>query len=233
MKSHQVNMVFNYYNPRFILSTTLGYGFCNNQIEQYSFIDADNLLNTTYGNVSKTRNASLNVFANWLVFKKTRLMLNESLSYNDLRSEVLGWKNHGWNSSTMINLQQTLPWELQWTIGSIIQSKQHNLQGYQSGMSFFYSTLSKSIVKDKLDLSLMFLTPTDDKLNIKQKTVGSDYVQNMTVKVPLRQISLTLTWKFGNTKKQFQKVKSNIKNDFQEEKQGIQTGGMNSQQEDK
>ena len=93
--------------------------------------------------------------------------------------------------------------------------------------------LSKSIVKDKLDLSLMFLTPTDDKLNIKQKTVGSDYVQNMTVKVPLRQISLTLTWKFGNTKKQFQKVKSNIKNDFQEEKQGIQTGGMNSQQEDK
>ncbi len=233
VKSHQVNMVFNYYNPRFILSTTLGYGFCNNQIEQYSFIDADNLLNTTYGNVSKTRNASLNVFANWLVFKKTRLMLNESLSYNDLRSEVLGWKNHGWNSSTMINLQQTLPWELQWTIGSIIQSKQHNLQGYQSGMSFFYSTLSKSIVKDKLDLSLMFLTPTDDKLNIKQKTVGSDYVQNMTVKVPLRQISLTLTWKFGNTKKQFQKVKSNIKNDFQEEKQGIQTGGMNSQQEDK
>ena len=226
VKSHQLNMVFNYYNPRFIPSTTLGYGFCNNQIEQYSFIDADNLLNTTYGNVSKTRNASLNVFANWLVFKKTRLMLNESLSYNDLRSEVLGWKNHGWNSSTMINLQQTLPWELQWTVGSIIQSKQHTLQGYQSGMAFFYSTLSKSIVKDKLDLSLMFLTPTDDKLNIKQKTVGSDYVQNMTVKVPLRQISLTLTWKFGNTKKQFQQAKSNIKNDFQEEKQGIQTGGM-------
>ena len=44
------------------------------------------------------------------------------------------------------------------------------LQGYQSGMAFFYSTLSKSIVKENLDLSLMFLTPTDDKLNIKQKT---------------------------------------------------------------
>ena len=226
VKSHQLNMVFNYYNQRFILSTTLGYGFCDNKIEQYSFLDADNLLNTTYGNVSKTRNASMNVFINWLMFKKTRLMLNESLSYNDLRSDALGWKNNGWNSSTMINLQQTLPWELQWTMGSIIQTKQHNLQGYQSGMSFFYTTLSKSIVKDKLDLSLMFLTPTDDKLNIKQKTVGSDYVQNMTIKVPLRQICLTLTWKFGNTKKQFQQVKSNIKNDFQEEQQGIQTGGM-------
>ena len=168
----------------------------------------------------------MNVFINWLMFKKTRLMQNESLSYNDLHSDALEWKNNGWNSSTMINLQQTLPWELQWTVGSIIQTKQHNLQGYQSGMAFFYTTLSKSIVKDKLDLSLMFLTPTDDKLNIKQKTMGSDYVQNMTIKVPLRQISLTLTWKFGNTKKQFQQVKSNIKNDFQEEQQGIQTGGM-------
>ena len=34
VKSHQLNMVFNYYNQRFMLSTTLGYGFCDNKIEQ-------------------------------------------------------------------------------------------------------------------------------------------------------------------------------------------------------
>lgn len=38
VKSHQLNMVFNYYNQRFMLSTTLGYGFCDNKIEQYSFL---------------------------------------------------------------------------------------------------------------------------------------------------------------------------------------------------
>lgn len=108
----------------------------------------------------------------------------------------------------------------------MIQSKSYTLQGYQNGMSFIYSTLSKSLLKDKLDLSLLFLTPLTNKLEVKSKTVGSDYVQNMTAKVPLRQVSLTLTWKFGNTKKQFQQRKSNINNDFKEEQQGFQMGGM-------
>lgn len=237
-KSHHINLVYNYYSAKLMLSVTTGYSFCNNQIEQYSFIDGDNKLNQTYGNIAKNRKFGLNVFVNWLMLKKTRLMLNEQLTYVDLQSDgakvlntatpqVLGMKNHGWNSSTMLNLQQTLPWDMQWTLGSILSTKTYNLQGYQGGMSFGYTTLSKGLLKDKLDLSLMFLTPLSDKLNIKSRTANTDYVQNMTVKVPLRQISLTLTWKFGNTKKQFQQAKSNISNDFKEEQKGFQTGGMN------
>ena len=225
-KSHQLNLVYNYYQQRLMLSVTAGYNFCNNKIAQYSFIDADNLLNQTYGNVQKEKRASLNIFANWLMLKKTRLMLNQSLSYADMRSDELGMKNNGWNSATMINLQQALPWEMQWTLGSIMQTKSYTLQGHQSGMSFFYTTLSKPLVKDKLDLSLMFLTPLSNKLEIESQTVGRDYTQHMMVQVPLRQISMTLTWKFGNTKKQFKQYKSNINNDFKEEEKGIQTGGM-------
>lgn len=223
-KSHHMNMVFNHYSQKFMLSATAGYSICDNQIAQYSFIDTDNMLNQTYGNVMKTQRAGLNIFANWLAFKKTRLMLNQTITYTDMRSTQLDMKNSGWESYTMINLQQTLPWKLQWTMGGIMQTKTYNLQGYQSGMSFFYTTLSKEVVKDKLDLSLMFLTPLSDKLNIKSKTIGSDYTQNMTVKVPLRQVCVTLTWKFGNSKKQFQQKKSNISNDFKEEQQGIQVG---------
>lgn len=225
-KSHQLNLVYNYYQQRLMLSVTAGYNFCNNKIAQYTFIDANNLLNQTYGNVQKEKRASLNIFANWLMLKKTRLMLNMSTSYADMRSNELGMKNNGWNAATTINLQQTLPWNMEWTLGSIIQTKSYTLQGYQSGMSFFYTTLSKPLVKDKLDLSLMFLTPLSNKLEIENQTVGKDYTQHMMVKVPLRQISLTLTWKFGNTKKQFKQYKSNISNDFKEEQQGIQTGGM-------
>lgn len=229
-KSQHFNLVFNHYSQKFMLSATAGYSFCDNQIAQYSFIDADNLLNQTYGNVMKTQRTGLNIFANWLAFKKTRLMLNQTLTYADMRSTQLGMKNSGWESYSMVNLQQTLPWKLQWTLGGIMQTKTYNLQGYQSGMSFFYTTLSKEVVKDKFDLSLMFLTPLSDKLDIKSKTVGADYTQNMTVKVPLRQIALTLTWKFGNSKKQFQQKKSNISNDFKEEQQGFQVGMGSGQQ---
>lgn len=228
-KSHHINMVYNYYNAKFMLSTTLGYTFCNNGISQYSFLDADDLLNTTYGNVTKQKTTSLNVFANWLIFKKTRLMLNGSVSYSDLSSDQLGQKNSGWSTNSMINLQQTLPADIEWTIGSILSSKTYNLQGYHGGTSFIYTTLSKALVKDKLILNLMYLTPLGDKLEINQKAVGSNYVQTMSAKVALREIRLSVVWRFGNTKKQFKQIKSNISNDFQEKKEGMQVGGAGGQ----
>lgn len=229
-KSHALNMVYNYYSAKFMLSATAGYTFCGNQIEQYSFIDDNNLLNETYGNMAKKRNASLNVFVNWMVAKKTRLILNAQASYVDIRSGAMGLKNNGWSGNAMINLQQTMPWGIQWTVGGILSTKTYTLQGYQSGMAIAYTTLWKELLKDKLDLSLQFITPLTDKLDVKSKTVNSDYVQNMTVKVPIRQVVLTLNWKFGNTKKQFKKVKTNITNDFMESKGGIQTGEITGAQ---
>ncbi len=44
--------------------------------------------------------------------------------------------------------------------------------------------------------------------------------------IPVQQIGLTLTWKFGNTKRQFQTNKTNISNDFQEKKNDSQVGGV-------
>lgn len=229
-KSHTVNMVYNFYSAKFMLSATVGYTFCGNQIEQYSFIDDNNLLNQTYGNIAKKRDASLNVFINWMLAKKTRLIMNAQLSYMDVRSDAMGLKNNGWSGNAMLNFQQTLPWDIQWTLGGVMMAKTYNLQGYQGGMGIAYTTLSKELLKDKLDISLQFLTPLSDKLDIKTRTVNSDYVQNMTVKVPLRMAVINLNWKFGNTKKQFKTVKTNITNDFKEGSGGIQTGGLTGAQ---
>ncbi len=225
-KSHTINMVYNYYSAKFMLSATAGYTFCGNQIEQYSFIDDNNLLNQTYGNIAKKHDASLNVFIHWMLAKKTRLILNSKLSYVDVRSDAMGLRNNGWSGLATLNLQQNLPWDIQWTLGGVVMTKTYNLQGYQGAMSIVYTTLWKELLKDKLDVSLQFFTPLSGKLDIKTKTVNSDYVQNMSIKVPIRMVSLTLNWKFGNTKKQFKTVKTNITNDFKEGSGGIQTGGL-------
>ena len=229
-KSHKVSLVYNFYSAKFMLSANAGYSFCDNQIEQYSFIGKDNLLNQTYGNVSKKGDASLNIFANWMIAKKTRLMFNGELHYLDLRSDALDMKNNGWNATSVVDFQQTLPWELQWSLGGVFSTKTQDLQGDKSGMTLAYTTLSKSLLKDRLDLSLSFVTPLTDKLNVKTRTANSDYVQNLTAKIPLRLVVVTATWKFGNTKKQFAKAKSNITNDFKEDQKGFQAGGITGQQ---
>ena len=59
-----------------------------------------------------------------------------------------------------------------------------------------------------------------------QHNEGADFTQKMNMVIHVQQIGLTLTWNFGNTKKQFQTNKSNISNDFQEKKNDNQVGGV-------
>lgn len=224
-KTHNVKLVFNRFAQRLMISTSLGYSTCDNQISQYSFLDSDGRLNTTYGNIVESRTGSVSFFANWLIAPKTRLMVNEALTYSHFESDALAMSNSGWASNTFVNLQQTLPWQLQWSLGAFLRTKNYTLQGDNSGMSLAFTNLSRSFRQDRLNVSLQFVTPFTKKLEIKTDTHGADYTQHTDVRVPIRQVGLTLTWKFGNTTKQFEQRKSNITNDFQEQKQGMQGVG--------
>ena len=84
--------------------------------------------------------------------------------------------------------------------------------------------MSKSFFDDKLDLGLTFFTPYDGKIYQNQYSEGPNFTQRMNVVIPVRQISLSITWNFGNTKKQYQQHQSKINNDFQEKKNDSQMG---------
>ena len=224
-KSHNVSLVFNYFTPKFMMNMTLGEAFANNQIEQYSFMDGT-VLNTTYGNIVRSRWTNFSTFMNYAVAPKTRIMLNGGFDYGDIRSEQLGEYNYGWQASAFLGVQQTFPWKINWGmyIGGL--TKKYLLQGYNGGFNMFTSTLSKSFIKDKLNLSLMYFVPLTGKMYIEQYSHGVDFENHMNITIPAQQISLTITWNFGNTKKRFQTHKSNISNDFQEKKDDQQMNGV-------
>ena len=224
-KSHNVSLVFNYFTPKFMMNMTLGEAFANNQIEQYSFMNGT-VLNTTYGNIVRSRWTNFSTFMNYAVTPKTRIMLNGGFDYGDIRSEQLGEYNYGWQASAFLGVQQTFPWKINWSmyIGGL--TKKYLLQGYNGGFNMFTSTLSKSFIKDKLNLSLMYSVPLTGKMYIEQYSHGVDFENHMNITIPAQQISLTITWNFGNTKKLFQTHKSNISNDFQEKKDDQQMNGI-------
>ena len=224
-KSHKVSLVFNYFTPKFMINMTLGEAFANNQIEQYSFMNSG-VLNTTYGNIVRSRWTNFTTFMNYAVTPKTRIMLNGGFDYGDIRSQQLGEYNHGWQASAFLGLQQTFPWKLNWSVFLGGLTKKYLLQGHNGGFNMFTSTLSKSFIKDKLNLSLMYFVPLTGKMHIKQYSRGADFENQMNITVPAQHVALTITWNFGNTKKQFQTHKSNISNDFQEKKNGQQMNGV-------
>ena len=217
-KSHNISLVYNLYSTKLMLNVNVHHNFTDNAIEQYSFFDGT-LLNTTYGNIVKRHQTGVNVYANWLLAPKTRIMLNGGLNYNDMRSSVLDLKNSGWQGNMMAGLQQTMPWDLKLGAYLITSTKSYTLQGWSSGFNILTANLSKSFFKDKLSVSIQGMLGLSDGGNLKMETYsqGKNFLSHQTIKVPMSGFNVSVSYTFGNTKQKAKQHVSRVQNDYIEQ----------------
>ena len=217
-KSHNISLVYNLYSTKLMLNVNVHHNFTNNAIEQYSFFDGT-LLNTTYGNIVKRHQTGVNVYANWLLAPKTRIMLNGGLNYNDMRSSVLDLKNSGWQGNMMAGLQQTMPWDLKLGAYLITSTKSYTLQGWSSGFNILTANLSKSFFNDKLSVSIQGMLGLSDGGNLKMETYsqGKNFLSHQTIKVPMSGFNVSVSYTFGNTKQKAKQHVSRVQNDYIEQ----------------
>ena len=218
-KNHNLALVYNMFTPKLMLNLNLHHNFTDNAIEQYSFYDAQNLLNTTYGNIVRRHQTGLNGYVNWLAAKNTRLFLNGALNYTDLRSNTLSQSNSGWSANAMVGLQQTLPADFKLSVYAMTSTKNYTLQGWSGGFNLITANISKSLLKDKLNLSLMGMMGLNKggNINIESHSQGKDFTSHTLTKVPLYGFTFTVSYTFGNSKRQAQQHTSRIQNDYIEQ----------------
>ena len=198
-RGHNVSLVYNLYTPKVMVNATLRHSYSGNGISSYSFYDADNILNTTYGNIVKTNTTGLNAFLMINPTNKTRIMLNGGLSYSDIRSEELKQQNNGWAYNVMVGLQQTMFWDLRLSANVISMGSSVNLQGSSSGMSMATLGLTKSFLSDRLSFSVNGVLPLAKgfEMNMSSTTTGNGFTTNMNTTIPMRQITFQVSWTFG------------------------------------
>ena len=218
-KAHNVSLVYNLFTPTLMLNLNLHHNFTDNAISQYSFYDSQNLLNTTYGNVVKSHQTGVNAYVNYLLTPNTRLFLNGGLNYIDLRSNALAQSNSGWTGNAMMGVQQTLPWDLKLSAFAITSTKSYTLQGWTGGFNLLTASLSKSLLNDKLNLSISGLTGLNKggKLNIDTESRGKDFTSHTSIKVPIYGVTFTVSYTFGNSKMMSKQHISRVQNDFLEQ----------------
>ena len=196
---HTLNLIYNYFSPKWIVNLTLRQGITGNGISQYSFYDSDYILNTTYGNIVSTSTTGLNAFVTWIPGSKTRIIFNGGGSYVNIRSEKLQQANHGWTFNALLGLQQTLPWDLRLSTNIIASGRTVTLQGWNSGLAAGTIGLTKSFLDDRLSLSVSGLTHLTGgrRLTIKSVSQTKDFISNTSTGIPLRMISFNLSFSFG------------------------------------
>jgi len=198
-RGHNISLVYNYMSQKFMTSLTLRESYTANGISSYSFYDSDNLLNTTYGNVVKSSVTGLNGYIMYMPFLSTRIIFNGGVDYTDLRSEVLGQSNSGWGYNAMLNVQQTIPGEVQLGVSLISVGKRISLQGYSTGMNMANISVSRKFLDNKLNVSLSSTIGIEKGFKITNKTytAGSDFRSINISSQPLGMANLSISWSFG------------------------------------
>ena len=209
-----VSLVYNYYNPKWVVSLTGRYSHTGSGIAAYSFYDSDGLLNTTYGNVVKEDNTGLTAFINWTAGPKTRIYTNSSVGYGMFSSKELNQSNNGWNWTSMVGVQQTWPADILLSANLVASGRTWNIQGWSSGYDMAVLGLSKGILGDKVKIVAQFVTNLNKGgLTIESFAKGNDYETKSIVTVPIRQLGIGLTWNFGKQGFQVKKTRKSIVND--------------------
>ena len=217
-----------------MLNMNLHLNLTDNGIEQYSFYDGD-MLNTTYGNMSSRHMAGVNAYANWLVTKNTRIFLNGSLNYTKLTTNAFDAENSGWQGNAMVGIQQTLPGNFKLGAYMMTSTKSYTLQGWSSGFNLLTGNISKSFFNDKLTVSMGGLTGLSAKGSLKMETFseGKGFSTRSTIKVPIQSVTLSVSYTFGNSKRQVRQHVSRVQSDYiEQQSQGEMinsVGDMNQQ----
>ena len=119
----------------------------------------------------------------------------------------------------MIGLQQTLPADFKLSVYAMTSTKNYTLQGWSGGFNLITANISKSLLKDKLNLSLMGMMGLNKggNINIESHSQGKDFTSHTLTKVPLYGFTFTVSYTFGNSKRQAQQHTSRIQNDYIEQ----------------
>mgnify|MGYP006958175657 FL=1 len=79
-------------------------------------------------------------------------------------------------------------------------------------------SITKSFLNDKLNIGVQGMVGLSKggSLNIESYSCGADFSNHMSIKVPISNVSLTVSYAFGNSKKQQKMVQSRVQSDYME-----------------
>ncbi|WP_282917964.1 outer membrane beta-barrel family protein [Porphyromonas macacae] len=228
-RNHNLGLTYNRFSGKFTFNSSVTYLFSNNAIQSYTFTDDKNpqLLQTTYGNLGKSRSVTFSLFGNYTPWAWLRIFAQGNTSYNYLNSVSVKSSDEWWGSMAFLSTQFTMPkqWNL-FLVGGFFSNagfQQKNTSNYFSAM-----TLSKGLFNEKLNLSLTLSEPFRSKVTYKSGSKGQGFETNSHfTNLSARSIYFSVRYSFGQMKQQIKKVSRGIVNDDLMNggnKQGVQGG---------
>lgn len=224
-KSNSVDLSYSMFGQKFSINASVDYSFINNSIESYSEIakfpttDPRSKYNgamwSTYGNIGKQHSAGGNLYIKFSPVQWFNFTVNSSVDYTNMKSSSMNLQTDGFSSRNFAMMMFTLPQDFRITGFGGFMSPRIQLQGKMSSFSFHGMNVSKDFMKKKLSVNLAFQSPFQKNMKFKYTTHGTGYDQVSTNYRTRRELSLSVSYRFGTLNSQIKKVRHGISNDDQ------------------
>lgn len=211
-KSHNLNLNYSMFTQKLNLNVSASYTFVNNGIQQYSFINDDNVLETTYGNIGHNQQAGLYLYGSWNPVSSLRIFTNASVEYQKLESDEYG-TNDGFNYRAFAGVQYSLPYDFRINVNGGYFAPRILLQGKSSSFYFTSFTLNKDFLNKKLTLSVACRDPFWKNKSMKSTSEDAYFYEHSLNYMTGRSFRFSVSYTFGDLKGGIKKVKRSITND--------------------
>ncbi len=226
--SHVLSLGYSLFTTKGVnLSATLTGRMQDNGIEQLMYIDEVGVLNSTYANYGKVREGNLNLFFSANILPTLNFNTNISGGYGSYKAPEMGTSHGGWTYNGYAGLR----WS-GWKDGSIsanggYYSGFRSLVGKSEGMAFCSFSVNQSFLKQRLQLNLSVSNPFSKEREFVILISNASYTTRMIQHDPWRQVTLGITYRFGQMKNSVKKARRSINNDDVQGGSGNNTGGSN------
>ncbi len=223
-KSHAFNLGLSSFTPKLNVNLSLRHSFNNNSIEQYSrVLDQEEVISghllpaqamyTTYSNIGKKQDTGLSAYASWTVTRQTRLSLNSSVSYVDMKSPMRNLHNYGWMGTVNANINHTLPWKVKATLSGGGSTSRISLQGKGGGSYNYSMSLNRSFLKDRLTVTAGGYNFLKRDKKFDMTTEGVNFTQRIHSTYPVASYNINVSYHIGQLKATVKKAARSINND--------------------
>ena len=213
--NHVISLNYGVFNNTSV-NAGLSYSFSNNTIQYISTLGVDGITRGTYKNIGQNNNLEADLNINYPISQRINLNLNAQASYVMLKgyADSILYSKKAFIGNG--NLYISYKFDHNWRAGFNFQyySPAITLQGASSPYYYTSFSFSKSIFKQKLNISGSVSNPYLKYLNYKYTYTDPRFTQVTHNDIVYRRFNIGLNYRFGKLKDgSVKKNKKSVEND--------------------
>lgn len=196
--SHSINVRYSHMSNKWTIAVGATTNFSSNLASQYSFVDDEGFINSTYANNGRMNFYMGDVAISWRPSTKFNIALSGRGGWGRYRLPGQNIEAEGWYYNQSLNVMVALWKGARFTVTEYCGMPEPTMTAtWKKPFYFMGFRLGQKFLKEKLEFSITAQNPFKRRVHYEQESITPTYIQTISNTNNLRSVRFTLSWRFG------------------------------------